>query len=180
MSQPIPLWEPISEAAPAISEPPTTAGAPRVRWRGRCVVSRSSDMPTWWRQPATRRRSRRRRPPTGGAQYAGPPEHTAFLAAIDAFFTPERMQTLEPRIRTIARDIIIALPRNTIVDTVTDIGYPFAVRAQADWLGWQGIENELLAWMAENHAATRSADPDADGRAGRGPSSLLRSGPGAR
>jgi cytochrome P450 len=41
---------------------------------------------------------------------------------------------------------------------VTELGYPFAVRAQADWLGWQGAEDELLAWMAENHAATRSAD----------------------
>jgi cytochrome P450 len=32
------------------------------------------------------------------------------------------------------------------------------VRAQADWLGWQSIEGELLAWMASNHAATRSRD----------------------
>ena len=30
--------------------------------------------------------------------------------------------------------------------------------AQAEWLGWQGIEDKLLAWMGENHAATRSAD----------------------
>jgi cytochrome P450 len=87
-----------------------------------------------------------------------PPEHTAFRAAIEPFFTPERMQTLEPRLRTIAREIISGLPRDTNVDAVIDIGYPFAVRAQADWLGWQGIEEELLLWMAQNHAATRSAE----------------------
>jgi cytochrome P450 len=87
-----------------------------------------------------------------------PPEHTAFRAAIDPFFTPERMRTLEPRLRTIAREIMNGLPRGAIVDAVTDIGYPFAVRAQADWLGWQGVEAELLAWMAQNHAATRSSD----------------------
>lgn len=87
-----------------------------------------------------------------------PPEHAAFRAVIDPFFTPERMRALEPRLRTIVADIIDALPRDVTIDAVTDIGYPFAVRAQADWLGWQGIETELLAWMAENHAATRSAD----------------------
>ncbi len=31
-------------------------------------------------------------------------------------------------------------------------------RAQAEWLGWQGVEEELLAWMGQNHAATRSAN----------------------
>jgi cytochrome P450 len=87
-----------------------------------------------------------------------PPEHTAFRAVIDTFFTPGRMATLEPHIRRIADEIVSALPRGTAVDAVTEIGYPFAVRAQAYWLGWQGVEDELLAWMADNHAATRSRD----------------------
>jgi cytochrome P450 len=87
-----------------------------------------------------------------------PPEHTAFRAAIDPFFTRQRMAMLEPRVRRIADEIVGALPRGATVDGVTDIGYPFAVRAQAEWLGWQGVEDELLAWMAENHAATRSRD----------------------
>ena len=68
------------------------------------------------------------------------------------------MQALEPRLRAIARQVLSALPRGVTMDAITEIGYPFAVRAQADWLGWQGIEKELLTWMAENHAATRSAD----------------------
>jgi cytochrome P450 len=87
-----------------------------------------------------------------------PPEHTTFRAIIDPFFTPERLEALEPRVRRIAHEIVGALPRSVTVDAVTEIGYPFAVRAQAEWLGWQGIEDELLAWMADNHAATRSAD----------------------
>ena len=32
------------------------------------------------------------------------------------------------------------------------------MRAQTQWLGWQGTEETLLAWMADNHAATRSGD----------------------
>jgi cytochrome P450 len=87
-----------------------------------------------------------------------PPEHAAFRAVIDPFFAPERMAALEPRIRRIARQVVDALPRGEAVDAVAEIGYPFAVRAQTDWLGWQGTEGELLAWMRENHAATRSTD----------------------
>ena len=87
-----------------------------------------------------------------------PPEHRAFRAIIDPFFAPERMRALEPRLRKIAHEIMSSLPRAITVDAVTAIGYPFAVRAQADWLGWQGIEEELLTWMGENHAATRSKD----------------------
>jgi cytochrome P450 len=87
-----------------------------------------------------------------------PPEHAAFRAAINSFFTPERMQALEPSLQRIAQETIGALPRGATVDAVTEIGYPLAVRAQVEWLGWHGIEDELLAWMADNHAATRSAD----------------------
>jgi cytochrome P450 len=68
------------------------------------------------------------------------------------------MRALEPRLRAIARDVVGALPRDAVLDAVTEIGYPFAVRAQADWLGWHGVEGELLAWMGENRAATRSGD----------------------
>src|SRR5690606_6674886 len=87
-----------------------------------------------------------------------PPEHTAFRAVIDRFFTLDRMQALAPRVRRIADDVVGALPRGTAVDAVTEIGYPFAVRAQVEWLGWHGIEEKLISWMAANHAATRSQD----------------------
>jgi cytochrome P450 len=86
------------------------------------------------------------------------PEHTAFRAIVDRFFTPARMRELEPRLRICAQAIVSALPREAVVDAVAELGYPFAVRAQAEWLGWHGAEDALLAWMAENHAATRSAD----------------------
>jgi cytochrome P450 len=87
-----------------------------------------------------------------------PPEHTVYRAAIDPFFTPERLRALEPRMRRIAREVVSALPRRTAVDAVTALGFPIAVRAQTDWLGWHGAEEALLAWMAENREATRSAD----------------------
>lgn len=159
MSDPIPAWEPLSEAALADQR------GTYDRMRAACPVARSPRGVTLFRHadvvaaaadPATfsSAASAYRAVPNT----LDPPEHTAFRAAIDAFFTPERMHALEPRLLTIAREIVGALPRRVTVDAVTGIGYPFAVRAQADWLGWQGIEDELLGWMAENHAATRSTD----------------------
>lgn len=159
VSEPIPTWEPLSEAVLAdqrgaydrmrVSCP--VARSPRgvTLFRHTDVVAAAAD-PTTFSSAA----SAHRMVPNA----LDPPEHTAFRAAIDPFFTPERMRTLEPRLRTIAREIMSGLPRGATVDAVIDIGYPFAVRAQADWLGWQGIEDELLTWMAQNHAATRSTD----------------------
>ena len=159
MSAPIPPWEPLSE--PVLAD---QRGA-YDRMRAACPMARSPRGVTLFRHadvvaaaadPATfsSAASAHRMVPNS----LDPPEHTAYRALVDRFFTPERMEALEPRVRRIAEAIVGALPREASVDAVRDIGYPFAVRAQADWLGWPGIEDDLLAWMRENHEATRSFD----------------------
>lgn len=85
-----------------------------------------------------------------------PPEHTAYRALVDSFFTAERVAALEPEVRRIAREVVAEVGPGT--DAVTGLGYRFAVRAQTHWLGWTGDEQHLVDWMATNHAATRSAD----------------------
>ena len=87
-----------------------------------------------------------------------PPEHGRYREVVDRFFTAERMAALEPAVRRIARDVVAELGGRT--DAVTGLGYRYAVRAQAAWLGWEGAEDRLLEWMAANHAATRSGDRD--------------------
>ncbi len=159
MSTRIPRWEPLSEES--LKDQRLTYD----RMRATCPVAESPRGVTLFRHadvvaaaadPATFSSSvsAHRAVPNS----LDPPEHAAFRAAIDPFFAPKRMRELEPRLQKIAHEIIAALPRNTTVDAITGIGYPLAVRAQADWLGWQGAESKLLAWMADNHAATRSAD----------------------
>jgi len=159
MSAPIPPWEPLSE--PVLVDQRGTydrmrtecrvAESPRgvTLFRHADVVAAASD-PVRFSSDA----SGRRMVPNS----LDPPEHTAFRAIIDPFFTPGRISALEPHVRRIADEIVGALPRDAAIDAVTEIGYPFAVRAQADWLGWQGIEDQLLAWMRANHEATRSKD----------------------
>jgi cytochrome P450 len=159
MSHSIPDWEPLSEAS-LLDQRGTYD-----RQRAACPVARSPRGVTLFRHadvvaaaadPATYSSvaTSFRQVPNS----LDPPEHTNFRAVIDPFFAPARMRALEPRLRAIAHQIVGALPRGVTIDAVADIGYRYAVRAQADWLGWQGIEGELLAWMVENHAATRSAD----------------------
>ncbi|MGC8548601.1 MAG: cytochrome P450 [Acidobacteriaceae bacterium] len=159
MSTRIPHWEPLSEES--LEDQRLTYD----RMRAACPVAESPRGVTLFKHadviaaaadPATFSSSvsAHRAVPNS----LNPPEHAAFRAAIEPFFTPERMRELEPRLQKITHEIISALPRNTAIDAITSIGYPLAVRAQADWLGWQGSEQKLLAWMADNHAATRAAD----------------------
>ncbi|MGC4081972.1 MAG: cytochrome P450 [Vicinamibacterales bacterium] len=155
----IPEWEPLSDEA--LADQRRTYD----RQRAVCPVARSprgvtlfkhADVVAAANDPATFSSavSSHRQVPNS----LDPPEHTAFRTLIDPFFAPHRMRALEPRLRTCAHAIVSALPRNAVVDAVRDLGYPFAVRAQVEWLGWHGVEEALLAWMHENHAATRSGD----------------------
>lgn len=155
----IPKWEPLSQEALADQR------ATYDRMRAACPVARSprgvtlfrhSDVTAAANDPETfsSSASAYRQVPNS----LDPPEHAAFRAVIDPFFTPERMERLESRVRECARRVVLALPRRAAVEAVTEFGYPFAVCAQVAWLGWEGAEAALLEWMRENHAATRSAD----------------------
>ena len=159
MNKPIPVWEPLS---PEVLADPLGAYD---RMRAGCALAESprgvtlfrhADVVAAARDPQTFSSacSARRAVPNA----LDPPEHAAWRELVDAFFAPAHITALEPRVRAIADAVVAALPRGTNVDAVAEIGAPFAVRAQTDWLGWQGIEGELLAWMADNHVATRSGD----------------------
>ncbi len=159
MSKPIPHWEPLSDAVLADqlhAYDRQRRACPLARSPRGVSLLRHADVVAAAGDPETfsSAASEFRQVPNS----LDPPEHAAFRAAIDPFFTPERMRRLEPRLHAIAHQIAGALPRGAAVDAVTELGCAYAVRAQAEWLGWQGIEPELLAWMAANHAATRSKD----------------------
>jgi cytochrome P450 len=159
MTRPIPAWEPLSPEV--LADQLGTYD----RQRTACAMARSPRGVTLFRhadvvaaahdsQTFSSAVSSRRAVPNG----MDPPEHAPWRALVDSFFAPVQIAALEPRVRAIADAVVAALPRGTGVEAVANIGGPFAVRAQTAWLGWQGIEGELLAWMADNHAATRSGD----------------------
>ncbi len=85
--------------------------------------------------------------------------HRAARATLDRYFTAEALAPYEPTFRAIARDLVASVEAGRVVDAVSELGAPFAVRAQSAWLGWPSeLEPTLLAWMRRNHAATRSGD----------------------
>lgn len=159
MTCPIPAWEPLSPEVLADQR------GTYDRQRAICPLARSPRGVTLFRhadvvaaahdpQSFSSAVSPRRAVPNG----MDPPDHAPWRALVDSFFAPALITALEPSVRAIADAVVAALPRGTVVDAVAEIGNPFAVRAQTAWLGWQGIEDDLLAWMADNHAATRSGD----------------------
>ncbi len=88
-------------------------------------------------------------------------EHAAYRAVVDRYFTDERVEGEEGQCRAHAAGIVDALPRGETLMTIADIGTPYAVRSQSTWLGWPSeLEGDLVQWMQENHAASRSGSRD--------------------
>lgn len=88
-------------------------------------------------------------------------DHAAFRAVVDRYLTDERVAREEDQCRRHAATIIDALTRGVTVKTIGSIGVPYAVRSQSTWLGWPpDLEEELVEWMRENQAATRSGNRD--------------------
>lgn len=86
-------------------------------------------------------------------------EHTRYRDIIERYLSHDVLLPFVPVFERIAAQLVTALPKGKVVDAVKDIGSVFAVRAQCEWLGWPAeLEPQLLAWMDENHAATRSGD----------------------
>ncbi|HET6693188.1 MAG TPA: cytochrome P450 [Pedococcus sp.] len=86
-------------------------------------------------------------------------EHAAYRAVVDRYLDADAVVAQEEQCRGHAAAIVDALARGSTVDALADLGTPFAVRSQLTWLGWPpAIEAELVAWMADNFAASRSGD----------------------
>jgi len=86
-------------------------------------------------------------------------EHSHYREIIERHLTPEALKPYIPIFQRVAAQLMKELPKGTTLDAVNDIGAVFAVRAQCEWLGWPAeLEPQLLTWMKENHAATRSGD----------------------
>lgn len=86
-------------------------------------------------------------------------EHRMFRSLIDQYFTSDRMADLESPARDVARRVVAALPRGESVDFTRELGTTYAVQVMLAWLGWPTeLEDELVGWVFENAAATRSRD----------------------
>ena len=89
-------------------------------------------------------------------------DHAAYRAVVDRYLTDDRVAREESQCRAHAAAIVDGLPLGVAVKTIADIGTPYAVRSQSSWLGWPSdLEDELVEWIRDNHAASRSGSRDA-------------------
>lgn len=87
------------------------------------------------------------------------PEHTAFRAINDKYFTPERMAAFEPKIRAVVRDLVAELPRGTETDVMGGFAQAYAMRIQNAFMGWPAtLEKPLIDWIEKNRVATLRRD----------------------
>ncbi|WHS50307.1 cytochrome P450 [Rothia sp. SD9660Na] len=87
------------------------------------------------------------------------PEHTAFRAINDKYFTPERMQAFEPQIREVVHQLVRDIPRGETVDIMGEFATRYAMRVQNAFMGWpESLEEALIAWMNKNRSATLKRD----------------------
>lgn len=90
-------------------------------------------------------------------------EHRRFRAVVDRHLDDAVIAPLWPMVRRVCDDAAVELLEDgpgARVDALHDLGRPVAVRVQSRWLGWpESLEDELLAWIEDNFAATASGDP---------------------
>ena len=90
------------------------------------------------------------------------PEHTAFRAINDKYYTPERMAAFAPACRAVIRTLIAETPRGAAVDIMDGFAQRYAMRIQNAFLGWpEALEAPLTAWIEKNRRATLARDPAA-------------------
>ncbi len=88
-----------------------------------------------------------------------PPEHTPYRPIVERYFTPAMMEAFEPQCRAIARQLVAPLVGRDQIDAMHDLGHPFAVRVQCDFLGWPArMQEPLHHWMLKGHGATLAQD----------------------
>ena len=79
----------------------------------------------------------------GSLTQLDPPRHTKLRKLVNQAFTPRVVAALEPRIRTIATDLLEAAPSSRI-DLVADFAYPLPVTVIAELLGVPSSDRDLF------------------------------------
>jgi cytochrome P450 len=91
-----------------------------------------------------------------------PPEHTAYRAALEPFFSAERMQWFEPVCRRLARELLDTLPAGVEFDFVAAFALPFALKCQCAFLGWpKELTIPIGQWTRRNREAILAGDREA-------------------
>lgn len=88
-----------------------------------------------------------------------PPQHTEYRRIIEPYFSPARMQALEPACRAIASRLAKGLASGAKLEFMSSVALPFAVQIQCAFLGWPTTLHDTLSdWIDRNQRATLAQD----------------------
>lgn len=103
-------------------------------------------------------------------------QHAKVREMIERYLDAPAVEGLEPVLREIAREIINDALAHGTADAVGDLGTQYAVRAMTAWLGWpSAVNDELVVWVADNNAATRSGQLERTAEVARRFDDIIRS-----
>lgn len=91
-----------------------------------------------------------------------PPEHGAYRALIEPYFSQARVDWFEPICQHIADELAQTAFQKDAIDLMRAFAYPFAARIQCAFMGWpQELADVLLDWLKRSQAATLARDRNA-------------------
>jgi cytochrome P450 len=90
----------------------------------------------------------------GAAFVSDPPGHTRFRRLISSAFSPTRVTTLEPRIRSIASELLDQLPVGEEAEFVEAVSVPLSIQVVAELLGtsredWENLRRWTDSFMLD-------------------------------
>jgi cytochrome P450 len=90
--------------------------------------------------------------------FLDPPDHTRLRGLVQKAFTPRMVDTLRPRVRQIADELIDGALARGEMDAVADFAYPLPVRIICEMLGVPAADQQRFAdWSG---VLARGLDPD--------------------
>ena len=86
-------------------------------------------------------------------------EHTRYRAVLEPYFASGRMDAFEPDCRTIAVDLIQALPTNQDLEFSGSFALPFALKTNCVFLSWpMDVWRQINVWTHGNQASCASPE----------------------
>jgi cytochrome P450 len=85
---------------------------------------------------------------------ADPPEHTRLRGLVQQAFTPRMVESMAPRIREIARELLDAIDGRSTIDAVESFTYPLPVIVISEMLGVPAKDRELFKRWSDEVVST--------------------------